>query len=73
MYFYFCILKAARSPYAAQNGLKLELCLRLTSAEITGVIHALLKFFVFTNSNNNKYSQCTVTLPSTKITHNNKL
>lgn len=54
MYFYFCILKAARSPYGAQNGLKLDLCLRLTSAEITGVIHVLLKFFVFTNSNNKK-------------------
>lgn len=54
MYFYFCILKAARSPYGTQNGLKLDLCLRLTSAEITGVMHVLLKFFVFTNSNNSK-------------------
>lgn len=54
MYFYFCILKAARSPYGAQNGLKLDLCLRLTSAEITGVMHVLLKFFVFINSNNSK-------------------
>lgn len=54
MYFYFCILKAARSPYGAQNGLKPDLCLTLTSAEITGIIHALLKFFVFTSSNSSK-------------------